>query len=160
MPDGLRSTLHGELAGFLIDAGDPLDIRAIIRATQGALYACQEFILVSIGRSSILLECRLETLVYCILVVIKNLGLLRRIKVAVRSLCILSDFLHLLYLIFLLRIALLMVFFVCLLLNLILLLHPMAGLVLLGLAFLDLLLIGGLLLGTLDKDLFDIALDL
>ena len=43
-----------------------------------------------------------------------------------------------------------MVFLVCLLLNLILLLHPMARLVVLGLAFLDLLLIGRLLLGTLD----------
>jgi hypothetical protein len=60
----------------------------------------------------------------------------------------------------LLRIAIFMVFFVCLLLNLILLLHPMAWLVMLGLAFLDLLLIGRLLLSTLDKNLFNIALDL
>jgi hypothetical protein len=147
---GLGSTLHGELAGFLVDGGDRLDLWPIERATEGALYARQEVILVSIGRCSMQLECRLETLVYCILVAIKNLGLLRRIVVAVRCLCVLSDFLLLLDLILLLRIALFMIFFVSLLLNLILLLHPMAGLVVLGLALLDLLLIGGLLLGTLD----------
>ena len=106
------------------------------------------------------LERRLETLVYYILIAIKNLGLLRGIVVAVRSLCILSDFLLLLDLILLLRIALFMVLLVCLLLNLILLLHPMAWLVMLGLAFLDLLLIGRLLLSSLDKNLFNIALDL
>ena len=53
-----------------------------------------------------------------------------------------------------------MVFFVCLLLNFILLLHPIAWLVMLGLAFLDLLLVGRLLLRTLDENLFNIALDL
>ena len=150
MLGGLGSTLHGELAGFLIDSGDRLNLWAIERATQGALYASQEVILVSIGRSSMQLERRLETLVYYILIAIKNLGLLRGIVVAVRSLCVLSDFLLLLDLILLLRIALFMVLLVCLLLNLILLLHPIAGLVVLGLALLDLLLIGGLLLGTLD----------
>lgn len=59
-----------------------------------------------------------------------------------------------------LGIALFMVFFVCLLLNFILLLHPIAWLVMLGLAFLDLLLVGRLLLRTLDENLFNIALDL
>ncbi len=106
------------------------------------------------------LECRLETLVCGMLVAIKNLRLLRRIVVAVWRLCMLSDFLLLLDLMLLLRIAIFLVFLLCLLLNLILLLHPMTVLVVLGLAFLDLLLIGCLLLSTLDKNLFNIALDL
>jgi hypothetical protein len=38
---GLGSTLHGELAGFFVDSGDRLDLWAIKRATQGALYARQ-----------------------------------------------------------------------------------------------------------------------